>query len=79
MAVVYQVQNGRPPGNKDVEYDDMGNVVAVMRLDSEKLPNHRYIFCCCCCFCFMVDFSRQLCLCWYFSVVDGSSGVLFCG
>ena len=42
---VYQVQNGRPPGNKDVEYDEMGNVVAVMRLDAEKLPSHRYSCC----------------------------------
>lgn len=42
---MYQVQNGRPPGNKDVEYDEMGNVIAVMRLDAEKLPNHRYVCC----------------------------------
>ncbi|XP_076468058.1 uncharacterized protein LOC143298889 [Babylonia areolata] len=38
---ILRVQNGRPPGNKDVEYDEMGNVVAVMKLDTEKLPNHR--------------------------------------
>lgn len=38
---ILRVQNGRPPGNKDVAYDEMGNVVAVMRLDAEKLPNHR--------------------------------------
>lgn len=38
---ILRVQNGRPPGNKDVEYDEMGNVVAVMRLDAERLPNHR--------------------------------------
>ncbi|KAL8563941.1 hypothetical protein ACOMHN_059371 [Nucella lapillus] len=36
-----RVQNGRPPGNKDVVYDEMGNVLTVMRLDTEKLPNHR--------------------------------------
>lgn len=38
---ILKVQNGRPPGNKDVVYDEMGNVVAVMRLDAERLPNHR--------------------------------------
>ena len=36
-----QVQTGRPPGNKDVVYDDFGNVVAVMKLDPEKLPTHK--------------------------------------
>lgn len=38
---ILKVQNGRPPGNKDVEYDEMGNVVAVMKLDAERLPSHR--------------------------------------
>lgn len=40
-ASLMKVQSGRPPGNKEVEYDEFGNVVAVMRLDAEKLPNHR--------------------------------------
>ncbi|XP_052786317.1 uncharacterized protein C2orf81 homolog [Mya arenaria] len=38
---ILRVQAGRPPGNKDVEYDDYGNVVAVIRLNPEKLPSHR--------------------------------------
>ncbi|XP_046370038.1 uncharacterized protein C2orf81 homolog isoform X2 [Haliotis rufescens] len=38
---ILRVQAGRPPGNKDVVYDDMGNVIAVVKLDPEKLPNHR--------------------------------------
>nr|KAG5703178.1 hypothetical protein BaRGS_027343 [Batillaria attramentaria] len=38
---ILKVQNGRPPGTKDVEYDEMGNVIAVMKLDPEKLPSHR--------------------------------------
>jgi len=36
-----QVQAGRPPGNKEVEYDDYGNVVAVIKLNPERLPSHR--------------------------------------
>lgn len=38
---ILKVQAGRPPGNKDVEYDDYGNVVAVIRLKPERLPSHR--------------------------------------
>lgn len=38
---ILKVQTGRPPGNKDVMYDEMGNVVAVMRLDPERLPTHK--------------------------------------
>ncbi|KAH3863581.1 uncharacterized protein LOC127866589 [Dreissena polymorpha] len=38
---ILKVQSGRPPGNKDVEYDDYGNVVAVIKLNPEKLPSHR--------------------------------------
>ncbi|XP_005101588.1 uncharacterized protein C2orf81 homolog isoform X2 [Aplysia californica] len=38
---ILKVQTGRPPGNKDVVYDELGNVVAVMRLDPEKLPTHK--------------------------------------
>jgi len=38
---ILKVQSGRPPGNKDVVYDELGNVVAVMKLDPEKLPTHK--------------------------------------
>ncbi|XP_072038918.1 uncharacterized protein [Amphiura filiformis] len=38
---ILKVQSGRPPGSKDVTYDDKGNVVSVVRLDPEKLPSHR--------------------------------------
>lgn len=38
---ILKVQTGRPPGNKDVVYDELGNVVAVMRLDPERLPTHK--------------------------------------
>ena len=38
-----QVQYGRPPGIKDVLYDDRGNVVAVMKISPKKLPSHRYV------------------------------------
>ncbi|XP_059170066.1 uncharacterized protein LOC131951721 isoform X2 [Physella acuta] len=34
-------QNGRPPGNKEVMYDDMGNVIGVIKLDPDKLPTHK--------------------------------------
>ncbi|XP_032232322.1 uncharacterized protein C2orf81 isoform X1 [Nematostella vectensis] len=36
-----QTQYGRPPGNKDVVYDEWGNVIAVMRINPQKLPSHR--------------------------------------
>lgn len=38
---ILKVQAGRPPGSKDVTYDDKGNVVSVVKLDPEKLPSHR--------------------------------------
>lgn len=38
---ILKVQSGRPPGNKEVMYDDMGNVVAVIKLNPEKLPSHK--------------------------------------
>lgn len=38
---ILKVQAGRPPGSKDVNYDDKGNVISVIRLDPEKLPSHR--------------------------------------
>ena len=36
-----QAQHGRPPGIKDVLYDERGNVIAVMKISPEKLPSHR--------------------------------------
>ncbi|XP_064617742.1 uncharacterized protein C2orf81 homolog isoform X3 [Liolophura sinensis] len=36
-----KMQQGRPPGNKEVTYDEMGNVVAVVKLNPDRLPNHR--------------------------------------
>jgi hypothetical protein len=38
---ILKVQAGRPPGSKDVTYDEKGNVVSVIRLDPERLPSHR--------------------------------------
>ncbi|XP_064617740.1 uncharacterized protein C2orf81 homolog isoform X1 [Liolophura sinensis] len=37
----HRMQQGRPPGNKEVTYDEMGNVVAVVKLNPDRLPNHR--------------------------------------
>lgn len=39
--VCQQAQYGRPPGIKDVLYDERGNVVAVMKISPDKLPSHR--------------------------------------
>lgn len=36
-----KLQAGRPPGNKEVTFDEHGNVLAVMRLDPKSLPSHR--------------------------------------
>ncbi|KAL5019313.1 hypothetical protein ScPMuIL_005035 [Solemya velum] len=38
---IVKAQTGRPPGNKDVLYDDLGNVVSVMKLNPDRLPTHR--------------------------------------
>lgn len=38
---ILKAQQGRPPGRKEVMYDDRGNVVAVMRINPDKLPSHR--------------------------------------
>ncbi|XP_022104755.1 uncharacterized protein LOC110986833 [Acanthaster planci] len=38
---ILKVQAGRPPGSKDVTYDEKGNVVSVIKLDPERLPSHR--------------------------------------
>jgi len=32
---------GRPPGAKDVTYDERGNIVGVMKINPQKLPSHR--------------------------------------
>ncbi|PIK34090.1 hypothetical protein BSL78_29089 [Apostichopus japonicus] len=39
--MIYLGTNRKAPGSKDVTYDDMGNVVAVFKLDPEQLPSHR--------------------------------------
>lgn len=38
---ILKAQYGRPPGIKDVLYDERGNVVAVMKISPDKLPSHR--------------------------------------
>ncbi|KAL3877814.1 hypothetical protein ACJMK2_035461 [Sinanodonta woodiana] len=38
---ILKVQAGRPPGSKDVVYDEMGNVIAVVKLNPDRLPSHR--------------------------------------
>lgn len=40
-VISVQAQYGRPPGIKDVLYDERGNVVAVMKISPDKLPSHR--------------------------------------
>lgn len=37
---ILKIQLGRPPQNKNVIYDDEGNVVSVPKLDLAKLPQH---------------------------------------
>ena len=36
-----QLQAGRPPGLKDVVYDEQGNVTAVARIELHKVPSRR--------------------------------------
>lgn len=38
-AAIVKAQQGRPPGQKEVEYDEQGNVISVMKI--KKLPSHR--------------------------------------
>jgi len=38
-AAIVKAQQGRPPGQKEVEYDEKGNVVSVLKI--KKLPSHR--------------------------------------
>ena len=34
-------QAGRPPGNREVTFDERGNVVGVMKLNVHNLPTHK--------------------------------------
>ena len=36
-----QLQAGRPPGLKDVVYDEQGNVVSIAKIDLHKIPSRR--------------------------------------
>lgn len=36
-----KLQSGRPPGNRDIVFDEHGNVVSVTKLDPEKLPTYK--------------------------------------
>ncbi|CAH1795140.1 unnamed protein product [Owenia fusiformis] len=36
-----KVQAGRPPGTRDVQYDEVGNVIGVVKINRNKLPSHR--------------------------------------
>ena len=38
---ILKLQAGRPPGNREVMYDEQGNVTSVVRINPEKLPSHR--------------------------------------
>lgn len=39
---ILKVQAGRPPGNKEVIYDEAGNVVSVVKIPADRLPMHRW-------------------------------------
>ena len=34
-------QAGRPPGNREVTFDERGNVIGVMKLNVHTLPTHK--------------------------------------
>lgn len=36
-----KLQAGRPPGNREVLFDEKGNVLSVTKIDPTKLPSHR--------------------------------------
>ena len=38
---IRKVQAGRPPGNKDIVYDEAGNIISVLKISAEQLPQHR--------------------------------------
>lgn len=40
-AAIVKAQQGRPPGQKEVEYDSQGNVTSVVKVDPRRLPTHR--------------------------------------
>lgn len=35
-----KLQSGRPPGGKEVMFDEYGNIIGVMKIDPNKLPSH---------------------------------------
>ncbi|XP_076807769.1 uncharacterized protein C2orf81 homolog [Clavelina lepadiformis] len=41
QKTLLKVQAGRPPGNREVTFDERGNVVGVMKLNAHTLPMHR--------------------------------------
>jgi len=41
VGSILKFQSGRPPGSRDVYYDEHGNVVAMSRINPDKLPTHR--------------------------------------
>lgn len=43
LALFIQFQSGRPPGSRDVYYDEQGNVIAMSKINPEKLPTHKYV------------------------------------
>lgn len=40
-AAIVKAQQGRPPGQKEVEYDSQGNVTSVVKVNPRRLPTHR--------------------------------------
>jgi len=38
---IIKLQAGRPPANRDITYDDLGNVVKLTKINPSRLPTHR--------------------------------------
>jgi len=38
---IIKLQAGRPPANRDITYDDLGNVVKMTKINPSRLPSHR--------------------------------------
>lgn len=38
---IQKMRNGRPPAEPEVTFDEQGNIVAMVRLSTDKLPTHR--------------------------------------